>query len=197
MLSVEEQPQGQEQRQGKSVQFTRPPRRVYDEPNYGDADIINSVLHKLHEDVLSGYAPAFSSNLLPSKLMNDDVSPVHIQLKDLNKTYNWKLCKPLPFNLLGDAEQLIYSLVKSGVIAECHDVTDYCAGSNFIRKLYGNGVRLVTDLWALNSNLNRLGWPFWASAEFQKSIIGDSKVYWTLDFLMDILKCQWAKSCRI
>ena len=93
-------------------------------------------------------------------------------------------CKPLPYNLLGDAEQLIDSLVKPGVIAECHEP-------------HGRGVHLVTDLWALNSNSNRLGWPFWASAELQKNILGDSKVYWTLDFLMDIFKCHWPRSHRI
>ena len=96
----------------------------------------------------------------------------------------------MPYNLLGDAEQLIDSLVKSGVIAECHEATDYCAGSNFIRKLHSNGVRLMTDLRALNSNSNRLGLLFWASAELQKNILGDSKVYWTLDFLMATFKCQ-------
>ena len=85
--------------------------------------------------------------------------------------------------MLGDAEHLIDSLVKLDVIAECQEATDYCAGSNFIRKPQGRGVCLVVDLRALNSNSNCLGWPFRASAELQKNMLEDSRVYWTLDFL--------------
>ena len=41
----------------------------------------------------------------------------------------------------------------------------------------------MTNLPALNSYSNQLGWPFWASAELPKNILSDSKVFWTLDFL--------------
>ena len=119
VLSVEEQPP--DVVKGKSVKFVHPPWRINSEPDYWDASAMASVLHDLCDNILSDFAPAFSANLLSTQVA--DVPPVHIQLRDPSrKPHNRKLCKPLPYNLLGVAKQLIDSLVKSSVPCQRNNI---------------------------------------------------------------------------
>ena len=50
---VEEQPEGQEPARGNTVPFSRPPRRIYKEPNYNEVGMLDSVLSQVGKDVLS------------------------------------------------------------------------------------------------------------------------------------------------
>ena len=108
---------------------------------------------------MTDFAPAFATSLDPNIFA--DFPPVSIKLRDSPRhPSNQKSCRSLPFNILGEAETMVNDLVKSGVIKECTEPTEFCAASNFIRKQTGRGVRMVTDLRPLNSHAEGVGWPF-------------------------------------
>ena len=76
-------------------------------------------------------------------------------------------CKYFPYNLTGEAESLIKSLVQSGTIMELNEPSICCAAVNLIRKPEGN-LRLVTDFRSLKSKTLRIGYPFPASTGLRK-----------------------------
>ena len=108
------------------------------------------------------------------------MDPVHITVKEGAKPVRRMTARPLDLSIRQDAEKYISDLLKSGVIEECKKPTDWTAPSMFIRKASG-GVRLVTDFRQLNKSVQRIGWPFPSSEAIRKSILPDSKCYFTLD----------------
>ena len=88
--------------------------------------------------------------------------------------------RPLDLSIQKDAESYIADLLRSGIIEESRSPTDWTAPSLFIRKASG-GVRLVTDFRGLNKSVQRIGWPFPSSEAMRKSILQDSKCFFTLD----------------
>ena len=161
-----------------------PARRIYTKTNCSNKDETSSLSQKLREDVLSNFGEAFSNYLSNKHVAN--IEPVEIKLKDPDrKPPNRKVVRALPYNILGDSEDLIKSLLHAGVIEDCKEEIPWYASSNFLRKHNGQGVRLMTDFWSLNSNVEILGWPFFSSTELQKNILPASRFFWTLDFLSD------------
>ena len=104
--------------------------------------------------------------------------------------------KKIPIHWQQQANELIASLIKDGIIEEVHDNTsDWISPAFFVPKNYGN-IRQVTDFSYLNKFIKRPIHPFPSANDIMQNIPSDTKFFAKLDAIQGYHQVPLAEDCR-
>ena len=115
---------------------------------------------KLRQNILKKYHDVFKDRLDPTDRVNID--PVHLVVDKSCNIQPVQATKPyyIPFHLLEPARKEFKEMLRSGVLTETTEATEWCSQSFPVQKLNSDPVkcRWVTDFRNLKMALKRPVW---------------------------------------
>ena len=141
-----------------------------------DDEQLVAALKEEYKDVLCDDLP--EGKFLEGPEMKIHLKP-HVEVKPKRVT----TCRQIPKAYQEEADRVVKSLLKSGVLERVEEPTEWISPAHFVPKPGGKGLRLVTDYTHLNSYVERPVHPFPATLEIVQGLDCDATENATNDAL--------------
>ena len=156
---------------------------VVSKVSVSEEDAPEMTSEELLESLKEEFVDVLCDDLPEGKVLDGPPMKIHLRTDKEIKPKRCYTARLIPKAYQEEADRIVQSLLKSGVLVKVDEPTDWVAPAHFVPKPGGKGLRLVTDYTTLNEAVKRPIHPFPAAHEVFKQLDPDAEEFAGADAL--------------